>query len=56
MRHRRRLIALTVFAVTAMTVSAQQPAAKTATASKTWKQPETPWGDPDLQGVWPSKA
>ena len=56
MRYRNRLIALAVFAVTAVTVSAQQPAAKTAPASKTWKQPETPWGDPDLQGVWPSTS
>jgi hypothetical protein len=55
MRYRNRLVALAVFAATAMTVFAQQPAAKTATASKTWKQPETPWGDPDLQGVWPSQ-
>ena len=33
-----------------------QPAAKGATASKVWKQPKTPWGDPDLQGVWPSTS
>jgi hypothetical protein len=24
------------------------------TAKKTYKAPRTPWGDPDLQGVWPS--
>ena len=54
MRYRNRLIALAVFAMTAGTVSAQQPAAKTVPASKAWTQPETPWGDPDLQGVWPS--
>jgi hypothetical protein len=54
MRYRNRMIALTVFAVTALTGSAQQPAAQTASPSKAWKQPETPWGDPDLQGVWPS--
>ena len=58
LKYRNHLIALTVFAVFAITftVSAQQPAAKTATASKAWKQPETPWGDPDLQGVWPSTS
>ena len=56
MRYRNHLIALALFAVTAWTVAGQQPAAKTATASKTWKQPETPWGDPDLQGVWPSTS
>src|SRR5215467_7297772 len=26
--------------------------AKTAAASKAWTAPHTPWGDPDLQGVW----
>ena len=34
----------------ALEVSAQQPA---ATA---WVQPKTPWGDPDLQGVWRYEA
>src|SRR5262249_12980731 len=28
------------------------PAAKNAAASKAWTPPRTPWGDPDLQGVW----
>jgi len=26
--------------------------AKPAPATKTWAPPHTPWGDPDLQGVW----
>src|SRR5207237_2226266 len=26
--------------------------ASTAFAQKTWTPPKTPWGDPDLQGVW----
>ena len=55
MKYRYRLIALMGFAATVVTVSAQT-AAKTATASKAWKQPKTPWGDPDLQGVWPSTS
>jgi len=55
MRLLYRLSALTTFAAAVVTVSAQQPDAKTTTASKTWKQPKTPWGDPDLQGVWPSQ-
>lgn len=25
----------------------------TATTSKAWIPPKTPWGDPDLQGLWP---
>ncbi len=24
-----------------------------AQAPKTWVPPKTPWGDPDLQGIWP---
>jgi hypothetical protein len=28
------------------------PVAQTA-AQKAWTPPKTPWGDPDLQGVWP---
>lgn len=27
---------------------------KTAATSKSWTQPKTPWGDPDLQGTWTS--
>jgi hypothetical protein len=55
MKYLCRLSALAAFAAAVMTISAQ-PAAKTATASKAWKQPKTPWGDPDLQGVWPSTS
>jgi hypothetical protein len=28
------------------------PAAKPAPVNKAWTAPRTPWGDPDLQGVW----
>jgi hypothetical protein len=28
--------------------------AQSASKSKTWTQPKTPWGDPDLQGTWTS--
>jgi hypothetical protein len=31
---------------------AQAP--KSSSAAKTWTQPKTPWGDPDLQGTWTS--
>ena len=35
---------------------ANSPARATAAAggSKTWTVPRTPWGDPDLQGLWPA--
>ncbi len=33
---------------------APAPAVKTSAASaKTYNPPKTPWGDPDLQGIWP---
>jgi hypothetical protein len=36
--------------ITAIGVTAQQP------ATGTWAQPKTPWGDPDMQGVWRYEA
>jgi len=30
------------------------PAAKTAPTAETWTPPKTPWGDPDLQGIYTS--
>jgi hypothetical protein len=41
---------LVLFAMAAAPVFGQ--AAKVAPAAKTWTQPKTPWGDPDLQGTW----
>ena len=37
----------------ALTVSAGQERSSTGTPA-TYKAPRTPWGDPDLQGIWPS--
>jgi len=36
------------------TAAAPKPAAaaKTAAAARNWTAPKTPWGEPDLQGVW----
>jgi hypothetical protein len=31
-----------------------QQQAKTPSTPKTWTQPKTPWGDPDIQGTWTS--
>jgi hypothetical protein len=45
------LIAVTSLVVTPALAQAQTTAAKKATA---WTLPRTPWGDPDLQGIWPS--
>src|SRR5258708_6520508 len=34
--------------------AATAPAAKTAPTAETWTPPKTPWGDPDLQGIYTS--
>jgi hypothetical protein len=50
-------VLLAVAAVpTAVAAQRQAPAETTAAASRTpgWMPPKTPWGQPDLQGVWTS--
>jgi hypothetical protein len=50
-------IAAPVAAAAIFTLTAQQAigqTAKAAPAAKSWTQPKTPWGDPDLQGTWTS--
>src|SRR5438093_10242626 len=48
----RRLFALAgVFAIVALDVVS---AGAQAPAKKPWTAPKTPWGHPDLQGVWTS--
>lgn len=41
-------------AVMSVPVAGQGPAAPKATAAATWTTPRTPWGDPDLQGIYNS--
>lgn len=36
--------------------SGQSVKAGAKAAAKPWTPPKTPWGDPDLQGVWPATA
>ena len=33
--------------------NAQQPAANKTAPAKTYTPPKMPWGEPDLQGIWP---
>ena len=40
--------------VTAASLVAQS--GQTTQSAKTYTPPKTPWGDPDLQGIWPSTA
>src|SRR5690349_3611630 len=42
-----------IFVYAVATGSAMGQAAK-APAAKSWTQPKTPWGDPDVQGTWTS--
>jgi hypothetical protein len=50
------LVAATAVAQnTAPVPAAKTAVAKTASSAKTWTQPKTPWGDPDLQGMWPGE-
>src|SRR6266699_3699325 len=51
----RQLVSLSALAAVAalLPLFAQAPAAKTY---KPYTVPKTPWGDPDLQGVWPGTS
>ena len=44
--------AIAALSLSAAAGQAQAPAAKKPAAAKKWTAPHTPWGDPDLQGVW----
>jgi hypothetical protein len=48
-------IAASAWAAAAVTLPAQGgPPSAAAPAREAWTAPRTPWGDPDLQGIWPS--
>ena len=47
-----RALAAGVLAATAMFAAATPPAFAQS-SSKVWSHPITPWGDPDLTGIWP---
>src|SRR6266550_4256885 len=49
----RGLIAVLILAASPALAQAPKAAqAKPAAANKNWTPPKTPWGEPDLQGVW----
>ena len=51
----RRLVVMlivVIMALTALPGFAQTP--RTAPTARPWTPPKTPWGDPDLQGIWTS--
>ena len=45
-----------VVGVAIVTIGAQQSATNVQSDSTSWTQTKTPWGDPDLQGVWRYEA
>jgi hypothetical protein len=51
----QRLLGPGLFAagVAALALAAAVPAAAQSTKQSAWKQAKTPWGDPDIQGMWP---
>ena len=50
----RRLLAAVAIASAVLVVALREdPSAQGGSA---WVAPRTPWGDPDLQGVWPGTA
>jgi hypothetical protein len=50
---RQLLFAATMFVTTLALVERAHPAAQQAPGTKPYTAPRTPWGDPDLQGMWP---
>ena len=48
------LLAVIVVVSPAAVPVAGQTTTTAAKTAKTWMPPRTPWGDPDLQGIWPS--
>jgi hypothetical protein len=46
-------VTLFVMSPSALIPAAWSQAVKAVGEIKAWKQPKTPWGDPDLQGMWP---
>jgi hypothetical protein len=44
---------LAAAAVAIAALAAALPAAAQSKKESDWKQPMTPWGDPDIQGMWP---
>jgi hypothetical protein len=48
------VIAMAAVALVALPIAAQTPKPAATTAAKAWTPPKTPWGDPDLQGIYTS--
>src|SRR5882724_7552679 len=49
-------LAVSISMVVPLLAQAPSPAKKASVAAKPWTQPKTPWGDPDIQGIWPGNV
>ena len=47
---------MTVLAAAPIAAQAPAATAKRRAAAAPWTPPKTPWGDPDLQGSWPTAS
>ena len=47
-------MALSLVTLSLVSLTAQGPAPESPVTRSTYTPPRTPWGDPDLQGIWPS--
>jgi hypothetical protein len=56
MRMRQRLLAVVSLVACVVLMSSVTGVPSAQTGTSTWVTPRTPWGDPDLQGVWPGTA
>jgi hypothetical protein len=64
--HRKIFLYMSVMAASAVTgplagqtapaAPSAKAAPKAAPQAKSYKPPRTPWGDPDLQGLWPGSV
>ena len=57
MRHRGLLALIALIGLGSVVVTSQTgPARSDSLAAKSYSPPRTPWGDPDLQGMWPGNV
>ena len=53
----KAVVMLTAVALTVPVIAAAQTTSASASndkAARSWTVPRTPWGDPDIQGLWPA--
>src|SRR6185369_8884704 len=54
-RRNRVMRYITLLLAVAIAVAPFAISAQTRGAARPWTPPKTPWGDPDIQGLWPGQ-